>query len=139
MKKLRVLFRILKEGLIGMMIGSFIEILGIALDSNPNVIHPKSAACYLIFTFFIGVLSEIFLIDSIEYYLEIIMHAVITYLLFYIYNVLSSGINAFKLSFFISYTITFIAIYIFAWIVVIIFWKKDTYQINNALNKRNKR
>ncbi|WP_283096120.1 DUF3021 family protein [Apilactobacillus xinyiensis] len=128
-----------REGLIGMSIGCFIEILGISLDDKVNIIHPTSACIYLVVTFITGLLSELFLIESINYYIEIGIHFLITFTMFYIYNALTSHTSFFELNFLINYSIIFITTYAFAWLIVFIFLKRDTDKINDALIKRNKK
>ncbi|WP_353486020.1 DUF3021 family protein [Apilactobacillus xinyiensis] len=131
--------RMFREGLIGMSIGCFIEILGISLDDKVNIIHPTSACIYLVVTFITGLLSELFLIESINYYIEIGIHFLITFTMFYIYNALTSHTSFFELNFLINYSIIFITTYAFAWLIVFIFLKRDTDKINDALIKRNKK
>ncbi len=139
MTYLRILMRMFREGLIGMSIGCFIEILGISLDDKVNIIHPTSACIYLVVTFITGLLSELFLIESINYYIEIGIHFLITFTMFYIYNALTSHTSFFELNFLINYSIIFITTYAFAWLIVFIFLKRDTDKINDALIKRNKK
>ncbi|MCL0330228.1 DUF3021 domain-containing protein [Apilactobacillus sp. TMW 2.2457] len=122
-----------------MSIGCFIEILGISLDDKVNIIHPTSACIYLVVTFITGLLSELFLIESINYYIEIGIHFLITFTMFYIYNALTSHTSFFELNFLINYSIIFITTYAFAWLIVFIFLKRDTDKINDALIKRNKK
>ncbi|WP_220752284.1 DUF3021 family protein [Apilactobacillus xinyiensis] len=131
--------RMFREGLIGMSIGCFIEILGIALDDKVNIIHPTLAGIYLLVTFITGLLSELFLIESINYYIEIGIHFLITFTMFYIYNALTNHTSFFELNFLINYSIIFITTYAFAWLIVFIFLKRDTDKINDALIKRNKK
>lgn len=128
--------RILKYGIMGMLISSFGFLAGslFYLDSS---LDNKTTITVFAMGFLIGTMSVIFDITSLSYVTAIIIHFFITFTVITISNfILGSG--TFLLNHIFTYLAQFIFIYVIIWIGIYFFQRKDVATINQQLKKRKK-
>ncbi|GLB46470.1 hypothetical protein WR164_04490 [Philodulcilactobacillus myokoensis] len=133
----KLIYGLIRFGLLGMMIGALVYFV-MAILNNRLVITKSFAIQYLAICMFIGLISKIFTIERLKIWQRLLIHSILTFLTFFIFNVVvfSFPANNFKLD--LIFLVNFIAIYFMIGIWIYFIDLNNMKRINKQIAKRKK-
>lgn len=126
--------KIMRHISIGVLIGSFIFLLMLLTQMKPVTVTPEDIIRVFVMSALIGVLSMIFSIERLNFFVAILIHYVGVVLIVGLSNNIIDMLgNPFV------YLIEITVIYVVVWIILRISTGLDVRSINNALKRKRQR
>lgn len=130
---MKLIKKLLREFLVGMLFGSMIYMLTNFYNVNLN-----HRIIYLFVCGLIGVLTELFNNDNIKIIYAFILHFLGTFGLICILNLLLGDYETFEMPYFTQFVMLFLITYAIIWGISLMLFRNTTDKINDAIKKRNK-
>lgn len=119
---------------IGLLIGSFIFLLILLIQMKPVVVTPEDIIRVLVMSALIGLLSMIFSIERLNFFIALLIH--------YLGVVLIVGVSDNVTDLLgnpVSYFAEITGIYVITWVILHVLTALNVRSINNALKQKRKR